>query len=85
LVIEIDGDTHAGRETTDVDRSRWLLEQKNYRVIRFTNRDVLECTEAVIEEIRVALQASTCGPPTGEGKSLYHCENHIPKNHILLG
>ncbi len=56
LVIEIDGDTHAGREAMDADRTRRLQEQKHFRVIRFTNRDVLECTEAVIEEIRAALE-----------------------------
>jgi very-short-patch-repair endonuclease len=56
LVIEIDGDTHFGRETMDAERTHWLEEYKNYRVIRFTNRDVLECIEAVIEEIQAALQ-----------------------------
>jgi hypothetical protein len=53
--IEIDGDTHAGREATDAERTRWLQEQKHYKVIRFTNHDVLKHTEAVIEEIRAAL------------------------------
>ena len=56
LVIEIDGDTHVGQEAADAERTRWLQEQKRYQVIRFTNRDVLECTQAVIEEIRAALQ-----------------------------
>ena len=55
LVIEIDGDTHAGREATDAERTRWLQEQRHYKVIRFTNHDVLKHTEAVIEEIRAAL------------------------------
>src|SRR3546814_19262306 len=40
LVIEIDGDTHAGQE--EYDRSRTVyFEEQGYRVIRFTNRDVL--------------------------------------------
>ena len=55
LVIEIDGDTHAAREATDAERTRWLQEQRHYKVIRFTNHDELKHTEAVIEEIRAAL------------------------------
>lgn len=40
----------------DAKRTHWLEEYKHYRVLRFTNRDVLRCTEAVIEEIRTELR-----------------------------
>ena len=36
LVIELDGDSHAGRESYDDARTRFLEEQ-GYRVIRFSN------------------------------------------------
>jgi very-short-patch-repair endonuclease len=50
LAIEIDGDTHAGRETYDVIRTQFLEEQ-GYRVIRFSNRDVMENLEGVLETL----------------------------------
>src|SRR5438270_800447 len=40
LVIELDGDTHAGREAYDAARTR-ALEERGYRVLRFTNSDVM--------------------------------------------
>ncbi len=57
LVIEIDGDTHFEPEQLayDTERTQWLNEQKHYRVIRFTNREVQHNIEGVIEAIRAAL------------------------------
>jgi very-short-patch-repair endonuclease len=43
------------KESTPAEHPHWLEESKHYRVIRFADRDVLECTEAVIEGIRAAL------------------------------
>lgn len=41
LVVEIDGDSHAYTVAYDRQRTAWLNEQ-GYKVIRFTNREVLE-------------------------------------------
>jgi very-short-patch-repair endonuclease len=49
LVIELDGDSHAQQTDYDTERTRWLQEQKGYRVIRFTNEDVHRNVEAVVE------------------------------------
>jgi len=56
LVIELDGDTHAGQLEYDAERTQWLDEQKHYRVIRFTNHDVHHNLDAVLEKIREALE-----------------------------
>jgi very-short-patch-repair endonuclease len=58
LVVEIDGDTHAGRESYDANRSAYL-EDKGYRVIRFTNAEVMGNLEGVITSI----QQLVCSPP----------------------
>ena len=50
LIIEIDGDDHAGREEQDESRTLKLAEQ-GYRVIRFTNNQVKADIEAVLLEI----------------------------------
>ena len=50
LAVEIDGDTHDGREEYDAERTR-EPEKEWYRVIRFTNGDVHRNIDAVLEEI----------------------------------
>ncbi len=50
LIIEVDGDTHAEQEAYDAARTAWL-ESRDYRVIRFTNRQVFREIEAVLTRI----------------------------------
>jgi len=47
LVIEIDGDTHAGREGYDADRTKFL-EKQGYKVLRFNNNDVMTNLEGIL-------------------------------------
>ena len=51
LIIEIDGPSHLDQIEYDVYRTEWL-ETNGFQVIRFTNRDVIENTDAVIAVIR---------------------------------
>ncbi len=57
LVIEIDGDVHADPEQAkrDAERTEWLNEQKDYRVIRFWNNEVSRNSESVLTKISEAL------------------------------
>ena len=50
LVVELDGDTHAGRETYDAERTRFL-ERKGYRVLRFSNLEVMENIHGVLTHL----------------------------------
>ena len=50
LVIEVDGETHVGREGRDAARTRFL-ESKGYRVVRFTNAEVVTNLEGVLARI----------------------------------
>lgn len=52
LAVELDGDVHALQEQYDKDREAALLEL-GVRTVRFTNHEVLEQTEAVLEKLRV--------------------------------
>ena len=54
LVVELDGDTHAGRETYDAARTK-ALEDRGYRVLRFTNADVMTNLDGVLHAILVTL------------------------------
>ena len=52
LVIELDGDAHAGREAYDATRTR-ALEDRGYRVLRFTNSDVMGNLDGVLRAILI--------------------------------
>ncbi|MCL4673015.1 MAG: DUF559 domain-containing protein [Sphingomonadaceae bacterium] len=70
LVIELDGDTHAGRERYDAERSKFLEEQ-GYRVIRFSNADVIGNMAGVLEVLGKAVDGMITSPlptlsPEGE-------------------
>ncbi len=56
LVIEVDGDIHAEQMEYDAERTKWLNEQKRYRVIRFTNDEIDHNLDGVVERIREALK-----------------------------
>jgi very-short-patch-repair endonuclease len=59
LVIEIDGDSHFDAEAERYDAARTAsLRALGVRVVRFTNRDLIEAFEGVCAEIRKALDAS---------------------------
>ena len=66
LVVEIDGDTHSGNEVYDARRTAFL-EREGYRVIRFSNADVMTNVEGVAEAIRNALRPSPSHPATPGG------------------
>jgi very-short-patch-repair endonuclease len=50
LVVEVDGDSHAGQVEYDQARTEWLNDQ-GYSVIRFSNQEVCGQVEAVLEAI----------------------------------
>lgn len=50
LVIEVDGDTHAGQQTYDQRRTAWLR-QEGFNLVRFTNADVMQNLDGVLEHI----------------------------------
>ncbi|MBU3078004.1 endonuclease domain-containing protein [Sphingomonas quercus] len=71
LVFEVDGDTH-GRQTRYDAAHTAFLEDMGYRVIRFTNAEVMGNIEGVAQVIRPGPGPSPLGPrtppspPTGE-------------------
>ncbi|RIV89710.1 endonuclease domain-containing protein [Aurantiacibacter xanthus] len=55
LVVELDGFSHDFRPEADAGRDAWMAAE-GYRVLRFTNRDVLENAEGVVMAIRKEVQ-----------------------------
>ncbi len=55
LVIEVDGDTHSD-QARDASRTDWLQRQ-GYRVIRFSNADIMSEMDGVWHVISAALTA----------------------------
>ena len=50
LIVELDGESHEDRQEYDTERTAWLTAQ-GYRVIRFTNEDVHQRLEMVLQTI----------------------------------
>lgn len=66
LILEADGAHHANPDSARGDRRRdtYLLE-RGYKVLRFTNREILEERDSVIRRIREAVsQRLGCPPPS---------------------
>ena len=57
LVIELDGGYHQlpTQQTSDAERTEWL-ESKGFKVIRFTNEQVLGDTEGTINQIKAYIK-----------------------------
>ena len=63
LCIEVDGDSHAEPDQVEYDAARTrALEAEGYRVIRFTNRDILRDLEGVLATIAQACERYTAAP-----------------------
>jgi very-short-patch-repair endonuclease len=54
LVIEIDGETHDGRQDYDEARTK-ILNKLGINVLRFTNVEVLGDLSGVLERIRISI------------------------------
>ena len=82
LAIELDGDTHAVTAEKDAARTAFL-ESRGYRVIRFSNVDVMTNVEGVVAEIERALAERPSPSPSrkreGDTKGL------LPPSHLWEG
>lgn len=67
LIVEVDGDTHAGDGARDERRTAWLKMQ-GYRVIRFINADVMGNMDGVLAAISAALRAAPHPIPLPAGE-----------------
>lgn len=66
LAIELDGDSHAGREEYDAHRTSYL-ERQGWKVIRFTNADIMCNPDGVAIMILNVLGGLRFSPRRGEG------------------
>ena len=62
LVIELDGDSHAGQAEYDEERTAYL-ESEGYRVLRFTNIDVMQNMDGVLTRIADVIAELRASPP----------------------
>ena len=54
IVVEMDGESHGQTVEFDARRTRWL-EARGYRVVRFTNGEVMANLDGVVRTIELAL------------------------------
>ena len=63
LAIELDGDTHAGSGGYDAIRTRFL-ESKGYRVVRYSNVEVMENIDGVLLHLTSVIDEMRSPLPT---------------------
>lgn len=69
LVTEVDGDQHGCDRDRAYDARRTAyLESLGYRVLRFSNRDVMVGTNVVLDTIFAALEATPTPHPSPQGR-----------------
>ncbi|RIA36643.1 very-short-patch-repair endonuclease [Hephaestia caeni] len=68
LVIEIDGDTHVSQQDYDARRTAFL-QSEGYRVVRFTNSDVMTNLEGVVQHLQILIDTAPLPSPL-RGSSL---------------
>ena len=61
LAVELDGETHVGREKQDLVRQKWL-EAQGLMVLRIQNPDVFEKKDGVLDTIWYWCDQRTCKP-----------------------
>lgn len=67
LIIEIDGHTHGETEDYDARRTSFLS-RKGYRVVRFTNADVMANIEGVAQMLMTVLGTAPLPGPLPKGE-----------------
>ncbi|MBN1942440.1 MAG: endonuclease domain-containing protein [Phycisphaerae bacterium] len=68
VVVELDGRSHEDQLFQDMKRQKYL-EQQGFRVIRFTNDQLLSDLDGVVEAIIEACNPSHSGGGQGEGEN----------------
>ena len=67
VIIEVDGDDHAIKTVADAARTRFLNDE-GYRVIRFSNADVMTNIEGVIAAFSLSLREREGAPQARKGE-----------------
>jgi len=86
LVIEVDGGYHNSVEQTELDKARTdFLNRLGYKIIRFTNDEVLSHTENVLEKIVKTLSHLPKVPKTGSEGPPFGGQGAFPADFIAEG
>ena len=62
VVVELDGDTHAGSEAYDAARTAFL-KSKGYRVVRYANNEVMTNLDGVLQHLAAVIDELRARPP----------------------
>jgi len=82
LIVEVDGDIHQYTSEEDALRQQWL-EAIGFRVVRFTNDDVLHQTQNVIAALETALKAQPQELPSAPMTPPLHAMERGPGGEVV--
>ena len=66
LIIEVDGEIHLQQKEKDEERDLRLTQKLGYKILRFTNQDVLKDIKGVLNKIENTLNSLSFGEGRGE-------------------
>ena len=81
LIIEVDGKIHDFQVEEDELRTLTLTEKKGFKVIRFTNQEVIESIDVVLNKIEEILHSL----PSGEGQGGDYIEVFTTRPDTIFG
>src|SRR5690554_6206230 len=85
LIVEVDGEYHETQKEYDENRT-YELERFGFRIIRFTNDEVLKNTKEVLSKIKTELSKTTRSPLSfGEGLGMRFIEIFTTRPDTIFG
>src|SRR5690554_2326240 len=85
LIVEVDGEYHETQKEYDENRT-YELERFGFRIIRFTNDEVLKNTKEVLSKIKTELSKTTRSPLSkGEGLGVRFIEIFTTRPDTIFG
>ena len=77
LIIEVDGEIHLQQKEKDEERELKLNQKLGYRVLRFTNQQVIEDINGVLNKIISTLDSLSVGEGWGEDETKFDFKKNI--------
>ncbi|MEH6658890.1 DUF559 domain-containing protein [Leeuwenhoekiella marinoflava] len=85
LIVEVDGEVHQYQMDKDAERQLLLEQKKGYKVLRFSNEEVLNDVEKVLQTITIEIERREQVLPSGEDLGGEHISVFTTRPDTIFG